>query len=439
MNWKRVITLGLLGLTVGMGQTYAIDVNIPGATAKIDEMSYRDYRPTGRIIERIDSEISKDIDQLKATDQNYTKDELQRLKYVVQGVNHATNHSYTVYVLKENGADLTFTMPFSSVATISKNFKENHVVSHQTVTPVGNIGVEVQQIKHTTNWADSQVPYSEVTKDVIREQIDTNHDGKISFIDGDTFTYKTVENGTWDIANYGKYPNGTINFTVPGKPNTVYHVGYGLNENILKYHIKGNQKELVDKTMATLANFALPSIKPASSVLEYSSPVSIGNYTFRVLKGSKLVDKKKDKDGNEFTRFASGSIHSLFIKHPVSEPILIERQAVFYKYLTELLSREELNGMKGVQYATVWNDATPGAYFEVEGSEKTLFIIVVYDDRYVYSYYTLQPNDVHLSKYKIRDMIQYISSKVDKNNYDTVKLGLGVDPRAFDTRWSSDF
>lgn len=36
-------------------------------------------------------------------------------------------------------------------------------------------------------------------------------------------------------------------------------------------------------------------------------------------------------------------------------------------------------------------------------------------------------------------MIQYISSKVDKNNYDTVKLGLGVNPRAFDTRWSSDF
>lgn len=191
--------------------------------------------------------------------------------------------------------------------------------------------------------------------------------------------------------------------------------------------------------MATLANFALPSIKPASSVLEYSSPVSIGNYTFRVLKGSKLVDKKKDKDGNEFTRFASGSIRSLFIKHPVSDPILIEKQAVFYKYMMEFLSKEELNGMKGVQYATVWNDATPGAYFEVEGNEKTLFVIVVYDDRYVYSYYTLQPNDVHLSKYKIRDMIQYISSKVDKNNYDTVKLGLGVNPRAFDTRWSSDF
>ena len=151
------------------------------------------------------------------------------------------------------------------------------------------------------------------------------------------------------------------------------------------------------------------------------------------------MDKKKDKDGNEFTRFASGSIRSLFIKHPVSDPILIEKQAVFYKYMIEFLSKEELNGMKGVQYATVWNDATPGAYFEVEGNEKTLFVIVVYDDRYVYSYYTLQPNDVHLSKYKIRDMIQYISSKVDKNNYDTVKLGLGVNPRAFDTRWSSDF
>lgn len=44
MNWKRVIALGLLGLTVGMGQSYAIDVNIPGADASISADEYQNYR-----------------------------------------------------------------------------------------------------------------------------------------------------------------------------------------------------------------------------------------------------------------------------------------------------------------------------------------------------------------------------------------------------------
>ena len=67
-------------INVWHGQSYAIDVNIPGATSKIDEMHYRDYRPTGRIIERIDSEISKEIDQLKTTHPKYADDELQKLR-----------------------------------------------------------------------------------------------------------------------------------------------------------------------------------------------------------------------------------------------------------------------------------------------------------------------------------------------------------------------
>lgn len=44
MNWKRVIALGLLGLTFGMGQSYAIDVNIPGADASIPADEYQNYR-----------------------------------------------------------------------------------------------------------------------------------------------------------------------------------------------------------------------------------------------------------------------------------------------------------------------------------------------------------------------------------------------------------
>ena len=41
MNWKRVITLGFLGITLGVGQSYAIDINIPGAFPPAPEDAYQ--------------------------------------------------------------------------------------------------------------------------------------------------------------------------------------------------------------------------------------------------------------------------------------------------------------------------------------------------------------------------------------------------------------
>ena len=56
MNWKRVIALGLLGLTFGMGQSYAIDVNIPGADPYL--------LMNIRIIEKIPHNLDKWIKEL---------------------------------------------------------------------------------------------------------------------------------------------------------------------------------------------------------------------------------------------------------------------------------------------------------------------------------------------------------------------------------------
>ena len=47
-----------------------------------------------------------------------------------------------------------------------------------------------------------------------------------------------------------------------------------------------------------------------------------------------------------------------------------------------LFYTESLSKGKPIQSATVWNDATPGVYLEVEGDKYTLFTMTVYDENY---------------------------------------------------------
>ena len=40
--------------------------------------------------------------------------------------------------------------------------------------------------------------------------------------------------------------------------------------------------------------------------------------------------------------------------------------------------------------------------------------MVLYDNQYVYTYYLYKPDDVHVSNYKLRDVIQYVDAKHSK-------------------------
>ena len=40
-----------------------------------------------------------------------------------------------------------------------------------------------------------------------------------------------------------------------------------------------------------------------------------------------------------------------------------------------------------IQYATVWNDATPAIYMEVERSTSRMYIQSLYDDKYLYTHF----------------------------------------------------
>ena len=68
----------------------------------------------------------------------------------------------------------------------------------------------------------------------------------------------------------------------------------------------------------------------------------------------------------------------------------------------------------------------PGIYFEIKGEKDTLFIMTVFDDTHRYSHYILKPHDVHVSNFKLRDIVQYVDYKQNKENYSKYKAGLGM-------------
>ncbi len=89
MNWKRVIALGLLGLTFGMGQSYAIDVNIPGADASISADKYQNYRVDTADTKILESKIIKKVTEDNQNKPGYDISNLPRDIHNTTELNHA--------------------------------------------------------------------------------------------------------------------------------------------------------------------------------------------------------------------------------------------------------------------------------------------------------------------------------------------------------------
>ena len=179
--------------------------------------------------------------------------------------------------------------------------------------------------------------------------------------------------------------------------------------------------------MGPLANFVLPSIKSASDVLEYTDPVRLGPYTFRVLKNSKF--KEHEVIGKaDYDIYQAGRIKAVLGKQPLAEGLSVEKKNILYSYLRMIVENHGLKGHKRLQYATVWNNSVPALYFEAVKENSTLFGMVLYDNQNIYTYYLYKPHDVHVSNYKLRDVIQYVDIKSSKGLFDKVTVGIGFTP-----------
>ena len=111
---KRVLmaTLCLSCVTLG---GHAIDINIPGADPTVSKDAYQNYRKTDADAQQMERDVEKDIKTYmpKQVVGNGEFD-LNDIIYSNRELNHALDFSSSIFILKEDGANVKFTMPYSS-------------------------------------------------------------------------------------------------------------------------------------------------------------------------------------------------------------------------------------------------------------------------------------------------------------------------------------
>ena len=391
MKLRRLLLLSCIGFIGAIGVSQAIDVNVPGARPDIAKEAYQEYRIQGNLAKEVDSYQEAAVRSWAQHQQNYNNQDLDDDIYRVQELVRAMNHSRTVYIITDNGADIKFTGSKESIVGWSTDLNKS------------------------------------LLQNTLNERLEKRRDS-VRFVDGDVFTYPGLEKATWDVIGFDDHlVVGTINFTLPKTPNLSYHIGQSLNKDIIKDIIKDDTQRSISDTMGPLANFVLPSIKPASDVLSYTDPVHLGPYTFRVLKNSKLKEHEVIGPA-EYDVYLSGRIKAVIGKQPLVEGVSVEKQNVLYSYLKTIVENHGVKGHKRLQYATVWNNSVPALYYEVDKVNGTLLGMALYDNQNLYTYYLYKPHDVHVSNYKLRDVIQYVETKDSKALNDKISAGIGISP-----------
>lgn len=432
---RRLLLLSCIGFIGTIGVSQAIDVNIPGARPDIGKEAYQEYRIQGEFAKKVDDYQESEVKKWAQHEPNYNNEKLDDDIYVVQELTRAIHHSRSVYIITENGADIKFTGSKESIVGWSidpKHMSKSSIKSvGGTINAVSDFRYETRQQPKGSKWEDTNIEYTDLNKSLLQntlnERLEKRKDS-VRFVDGDVFTYPGLEKATWDVIGFDDHlVVGTINFTLPKTPTLSYHIGQSLNNDIIKNIIKDDTQRSISDTMGPLANFVLPSIKSASDVLEYTDPVRLGPYTFRVLKNSKF--KEHEVIGKaDYDIYQAGRIKAVLGKQPLAEGLSVEKKNILYSYLRMIVENHGLKGHKRLQYATVWNNSVPALYFEAVKENSTLFGMVLYDNQNIYTYYLYKPHDVHVSNYKLRDVIQYVDIKSSKGLFDKATVGIGFTP-----------
>lgn len=347
MKLRRLLLLSCIGFIGAIGVSHAIDVNIPGARPDIRKEAYQEYRIQGEFAKKVDDYQASEVKKWAQHEPNYDNEKLDDDIYIVQEMTRAIHHSKSVYIITDNGADIKFTGSKESIVGWSidpKHMSKSSIKSvGGTINAVSDFRYETRQQPKGSKWEDTNIEYTDLNKSLLQntlnERLEKRRDS-VRFVDGDVFTYPGLEKATWDVIGFDDHlVVGTINFTLPKTPNLSYHIGQSLNKDIIKNIIKDDTQRSITDTMGPLANYVLPSIKPASDVLAYTDPVHLGPYAFRVLKNSKFKEHEVIGPA-EYDVYISGRIKAVLGKQPFIKGASVEKQNILYSYLRSVIKNK---------------------------------------------------------------------------------------------------
>ena len=395
---KRALMVTLCFSFVTLG-SQAIDINIPGADPSISQDAYQNYRKVDTTAKKMEVDVGDKV-RAKYANNMPKKWTIDELVYLTQELNHSVNFSSSVFILKDNGANLKFTFPEGT--QFGKTIKGDPLTT---------------EIKHGNFLLiDGNLNYN-----IRKENQSTST--------GNSFSYPTVKNATWEISptKTGSL-EGVINFKVKAEPSVSYRIAFDLTKKkeveLLKTH---DQEYVYKQLMSPLVNYVLPSIEPAKQLLSKTKSITINGFTFQTLKSSDLTYNGPDNDAiyiYDGKSYREGIMVRELQPEELAKPHTINAKLIQYFAMYKPYSE-----YRPIQYATVWNDATPAIYMEVERSTSKMYIQSLYDDKYLYTHFVMADLDYKVPSKDLRDVVQYVDNANDKDKYSKSLAGMSAIPK----------
>ena len=428
---KRALLTTLCFSFVTLG-SQAIDINIPGADSTVSKDAYQNYRKTNADARQMEWNVETDIKTYmpKQVVGNGELD-LNDVIYSNRELNHALDFSSSVFILKEDGANIKFTMPYSSRYGNTEKIEDGTSIFRNAMimSPNGVIGYELRHQPAGNNWEDSKIPYSKLTIDdmkAIAEKTAGVFRGDDHSLYAGKFTYPTVEKATWDVTYAKDAPMvGSLNFTMKNTPTISYHVGYNFMPrkqfSVLKAQGVDKAQDMI---MSPLVNYVLPSIEPAKDILSKSKALKINDFTFLTLKTSKMI--REDKNNSYMYVYDSDQYREGIMVMPVEDEDIQHPEKIFPKAVRSIILNDKYSKRQPIQFATVWNDAMPSVYMQIKRPKTTIYMLISHDKQYVYNHFIMTYNTSSLVEKDLRDIVQYIDTNNNKDYYNTFQSGLGA-------------
>ena len=423
---KLPLIVGAFIMSTVLSPVVAIDVNIPGADAKIPKDAYINYQATNQAIEQ---DVANYVETLKSTDK---ANGISRngLAYAKEASIYRGEHYHnTVISVHNRYSQIRLSFP---VAGIKSEYNigryknpDRTIEDYRVITDKGTLNLKSDNPGNKNqNGRNKKMPKKKKTKkDVhkfLQDKAKKSPEKHISDIKATVFSYPTVTYSTWDIMKMPYLKNGqkttmtvdTINFKHMGFAirYPLYHAGIAYFDN----------KPVLNKvpTDNLLANYVLPSVKNLNELNQYSRIENLNGIQYRVPKDA-LFEGESKEDYQDIRYYKKGSI-TFFVStinltnNPYTRNLIIDGHYNFSRNLHSFWNIYRYHPTpEYINYAVVWNNNIPGLSIHSYEPYSDIQILNFesYDGTYRFIYTIFYPNFLSADEVqKLRNMIEFFDS-----------------------------
>ena len=424
---KLPLIVGAFIMSTILSPVVAIDVNIPGADAKIPKDAYINYQATNQAIEK---DVSNYVETLKSTDKanGIGRNELAYAKEA--SIYRAEHYHNTVISVHDKYGQVRLSFPVGGIKSeynIGRYQNPSRTIEdYRVITDNGSLNLEIDYADYKDqDWRNTKIAYEKLTdKDVrkfLQDKAKKSPEKHISDIKATVFSYPTVTYSTWDSMKMPYLKNDQKTTMTVDTINFKHMMGFAIRYPL--YHVGiayFDNKPVLNKvpTDNLLANYVLPSVKNLNELNEYSRIENLNGIKYRVPKDA-LFEGESKEDYQDMRYYQKGSI-TFFVStinltnNPYTRNNIIDGHYNFSRNLHSFwdIYRYHLTP-EYINYAVVWNNNIPGLSIHSYEPYSDIHILNFesYDGTYHFIYTIFYPNFLNAEEVqKLRNMIEYFDS-----------------------------